>query len=244
MSYTATDHDTSTVAQSTRTVQKRGEEETYDTTEIASLRSHPPTETRVTSKPRKPAAGTVTTPEAIEDTYHILLQCPASTNLRERYRYALLATFDADERDPHMTMQQMANTWPRCFQCCGIAPDLDYSWSRDDPDGVGKCSRPTASTCGRPSTPRTSRHRVHQSYLLLLRSSGEMVTSVLGAMELVRIKLNFGDAELVGPSSMVLATRGTTAALSKDVCRPLTGRSSKGLSLLPNGTRGAVCRWT
>ena len=78
----------------------------------------------------------------MEDTYHMFWQCSAWTDIRERYRDALLATFDADERGQHTTMQQMADAWPRCFQCCGIAPDLDYSWPRDDPDGDGNAPDP------------------------------------------------------------------------------------------------------
>ena len=81
-------------------------------------------------------------PEVIEDTYPMFWQCPAWSDVRERYRDALLTTFDADERVPNMTLQQMADLWPRCFQCFGIAPDLDYSWSRDDPDGVGNAPDP------------------------------------------------------------------------------------------------------
>ena len=93
-------------------------------------------------------------PAVIEDTYHMFWQCPAWTDIRERYRDALLATFDVDERGQLTTMQQMADAWPRCFQCCGIAPDLDYSWSRDDPDGDGNAPDPYL---WKPSTPRIPR---------------------------------------------------------------------------------------
>ena len=78
-------------------------------------------------------------PEAIEDS-HLFWQFPA-VPIRERCREALLATSDTDHV-PHRTVQQMSETRPRCFQCCGIAPDLALSWSREDPDGVGNAPDP------------------------------------------------------------------------------------------------------
>ena len=96
----------------------------------------------------------------------------------------------------------------------------------------------------RPFTPKTLHHNAHLKRLLLSQNTGERVDCELGVTELLQIRLNFDDDVQVGPSSTDLITCGTTAALSKDMCKPRIGRSSKGLLLLLSGTHGAVCRWT
>ena len=92
---------------------------------------------------------------------------------------------------------------------------------------------------------RKSHHRHGRlSCRLSWQSIGVTTSCAFGVTELVRTKQSPGADELAGQSSTDPIILGTTAALSKDMYRPLIVQSSKRSLPLLSGTRGVSCQWT